>query len=791
MTNFRTQTPEQQRFNQEAEARGFEEAGLVPPDALPGEQAPTRSVTVIPEGAEPIERDALGNVTVYQQDGERFFTPASTSHKQGFKTETERIKAQQVGATMGPHQGPLVKKDAVVIMLGNKPVGRVTRKALTKLDIPENRLRIPAVTETGREVLLKNKDVEAFNRNIVAKNLDIKKANIAISARNFIAQQDLKRFNKLNVELPDGKYISKTKLNKLPNDIKKVFTLKGFDAGNTEIDRQNQASTLLFIKNNQAQDAVNIAVTKPTTKNKNNAVKAVWQFMTPWDESAGKNHIDYMKEFPGKIKEGYAASIKQEIRTPVGFKPVDSKEAQTELKKQYGEQESNRAILAKNPPTGLVGLMVLVLSAPEMPVVKSTVDGKILFTPVLGGEAPVVGGKKVTEKVVRKAVKVAVKERVDWSKIKAAFERTERLKRELATTNPKKAAKVVSDTVKKAVRKTTISPSRRAGLTPKQKGIQAIKQESNKASWEQYIKDFPKRQKANQTQRLDSLKVVPFIGLNERALNKAKSQGVTETEVQTRIQAATILSNAVQTATNPAIQTEVKQSPQEQIQEQLKQLPDIATRTRTQTELKQQTKPQEKTKPKELTKPQEQTKPETPTKPPVKKPPTKPPVKKPPTKPPVKKPPTKPPTKPPIRFRLKKRGEGEELEELTTKERKAAISWKQGLGWWTILPDGRNFFTLKPPKGVKIVKGRPARTIQKVRGTKTPHIVTADLGNRDIRITFPSKGIKGKIDFASDPKLQTRQMVQLGRSGERSVKKGKLFHTKTKGGTLLSRRRLT
>ena len=138
-------------------------------------------------------------------------------------------------------------------------------------------------------------------------------------------------------------------------------------------------------------------------------------------------------------------------------------------------------------------------------------------------------------------------------------------------------------------------------------------------------------------------------------------------------------------------------------------------------------------------------------------------------------------------------GKKGKLEELTSEEKRGAIAWKQGIGWWVVLPDKRNFFSIKKPEGVTITEptNRPGKTIQAITGK--PFNLTADLGNKDIKITFRGRGRKGKIDFYNDPKRRTNLQIKLGtrRKNElKSEKRGKLYYTKDQNGTLVSRRPL-
>ena len=80
-----------------------------------------------PPGAKVVEKDASGQPTVYEADGERYYTPASVTGQTGFRTETERIKAQQVGAVYGLGEGSLIPEQTIVTTTQKgKPYARYT-----------------------------------------------------------------------------------------------------------------------------------------------------------------------------------------------------------------------------------------------------------------------------------------------------------------------------------------------------------------------------------------------------------------------------------------------------------------------------------------------------------------------------------------------------------------------------------------------------------------------------------------------------------------------------------------
>ncbi len=123
--------------------------------------------------------------------------------------------------------------------------------------------------------------------------------------------------------------------------------------------------------------------------------------------------------------------------------------------------------------------------------------------------------------------------------------------------------------------------------------------------------------------------------------------------------------------------------------------------------------------------------------------------------------------------------------DISASELKGATTWKQGFGWWTVLQDGRTFFTKNKPAGVTVAGSKPKDTVQPLPGKKTLSLV-ADMGNQDVIIRGGGK--KPVIKFFSDRKGRTSQPVKLGKTkGFRSQKYGRIYRTRVNGNILYSR----
>lgn len=139
----------------------------------------------------------------------------------------------------------------------------------------------------------------------------------------------------------------------------------------------------------------------------------------------------------------------------------------------------------------------------------------------------------------------------------------------------------------------------------------------------------------------------------------------------------------------------------------------------------------------------------------------------------------------------------EEKKPWTEKEVRSAVAWKQGIVYWAVKApyassaDIRPFKT--PPKGMKISPDAKTayETIQRLTKGKPPVSLNIDMGIMDIGITTPKRepGAKGAIRFKADPGQRTTGQLTVKKmsSGLVSKKRGRVFHTKIGGRTVLSR----
>lgn len=170
----------------------------------------------------------------------------------------------------------------------------------------------------------------------------------------------------------------------------------------------------------------------------------------------------------------------------------------------------------------------------------------------------------------------------------------------------------------------------------------------------------------------------------------------------------------------------------------------------------------------------------------IKPPEISPPNIRPPIIPPFIKPPDKTPGKlPGLETKAPK-------EQHTAKEYATAVTWKQGLGYWTVFPDKTIEFSMTKPDGVNLVAGpdrnKPAATIQ-VRNAKPGARVTtfdADMGIQDVRVRKQSGKILN-IRFKQDRKQRTTNRVNLKLHSE---KRGKVYYTRVGKGQIMSKRPL-
>ena len=199
---------------------------------------------IMPADAKVVERDANGNPTVYEYKGELYYSPASTSYKQGFRTESDRIRdggTRQVGLAWGS-----LVPDVTMVGLdaeGN-PIRRYTfdeaeKGAINKADLDSGLIRFAMKDYGGKEVLLKPDQYDKFakaetdeERLKVAKELSLVPQNWTLkdftgetereriakeNAENFVSVQEAKRYNEVAAKAKQGSQEEITRLASVNN----------------------------------------------------------------------------------------------------------------------------------------------------------------------------------------------------------------------------------------------------------------------------------------------------------------------------------------------------------------------------------------------------------------------------------------------------------------------------------------------------------------------------------------------------------------------------------------------
>lgn len=181
------------------------------------------------------------------------------------------------------------------------------------------------------------------------------------------------------------------------------------------------------------------------------------------------------------------------------------------------------------------------------------------------------------------------------------------------------------------------------------------------------------------------------------------------------------------------------------------------------------------------------------TKPPTTRPPTRQPPKTPPKTPTRTPPPEKPPPKtPPPRFSF----DGTPNEQaLSQKQIKSAIAWNDGFVVHVLTSpyrrgvDEHTYHESKVPAGIQVLnlsgKGSQQASARIKGRLRKP--VTIDVGNQDVIIT-PSKGNRVRMRHVRDTRGTVSQLTVKKSGKVLSKKKGRIFHTKSGGGTIYSRR---
>lgn len=144
-----------------------------------------------------------------------------------------------------------------------------------------------------------------------------------------------------------------------------------------------------------------------------------------------------------------------------------------------------------------------------------------------------------------------------------------------------------------------------------------------------------------------------------------------------------------------------------------------------------------------------------------------------------------------------------EQSDWSRKDIESAIAWRDGVVVHAIRSpyrrgiDEATFSVKKLPDGLKVLKqytgkGSQARSITfinksgKIETGKLPKRLTVDVGNQDVIITKKKRGIS--IRHVSDRGTRTTSKLTIARTRNLSKKKGRVYHTRAAGGTIISRR---
>jgi len=745
----------------------------------------------VSQDTEVVERDASGAPTVVRSPvtGTEYFTPASTPYQQGFRTREEQIKQQQVGAVLGVQEGRLIPEGTIItVTSAGKPYARYTAEQASgtvrpglRVDIQDylakEQYRIPVTGADGKQKLLKPADVrkldeitgeERFN---FAKTLGLiekgaayipereaQRAERFAKADVLASKSEQTRFEKMNTKLPDGQYIAKADLTAIKKEAPEVYSLlttRGFSAAETyitdynrQVERQNEAAK------NVAQ-VLNGDI--PEQVSKADLIKSLWRSLTPWNEEAGQTYLEYMKQYPERVKATFLANI--------AYQGGAIRGDQTVLKQQYKAEQAE----AKDAP-----LWARLLFPPTVYYDK----GRDTYGIVIAGEAPMVGGGKTVTKTVERIAKVAVKERVNWKAVTDAIKRGEiksatdakrwqEIQKAFKPKPPLGRPRLRKADIREAVtgaQKRQSQYMERAKIKARPESVKAriSARQAEAAATRRAI-----RQAGTQPVRVPTLaqirtspKIVPMLspGLKRKLAGQTLTEvspGViqeVQREIQSKIMAGTILSNAIQEAvsTEGLTQTQLSQRIKELVQQQIEVLPDTATQTQTQTQtqikeqvkqaIQMQTKLQTKLQPAEKT-------PETPSEP----------IPKP------KKPPRliKPPT-----------AKQDKEARATILKAGGAIAWRQGkVGGkdrWDVITypyasDSDYHMVLgEAPQGAAVAKGKRSayRTAQVLRGQPPKKQVNVDSGIKDVAVIPSGKRIA--LRFTPDPQGLTKGDITIG-----------------------------
>lgn len=337
------------------ELEALEEYGMQPHSGV--EVVPDRPASHIPAGAVAVEQSGSGIDTVFEYEGKRYYTPASTMHKVGFHDSEEYKRAQGVGANLGPHEGANLPEDTIVYFEGGKPIARYTRTQFVKdiANIPPEKLRYSIKAHTGREKLLTEKEYTKLSE--------------------LTGKEQFNEAKKLKLIPVNSRYVGG------PGESWK------YETGHVRRPRKVKPPAISTTPPSLPAELIEPPKARkyrPAVAGKENKIKDIWRLLTPWDESQ-ESYAEYMKGWPQRVKETFA-----------GVKP----KKQSVLKQEH-EEYNNSPIWAKILFPSKVGY-----------------DSRTKrYYQLAYSEGPATGKQKVFE-AARRTVKTL--DKVDWKKVKEA-----------------------------------------------------------------------------------------------------------------------------------------------------------------------------------------------------------------------------------------------------------------------------------------------------------------------------------------------------------------------------------
>lgn len=723
----------------------------------------------IPADAVTVETGASGRPTVVESRGEKFFKPGSTPFRQGFRTESERIKAQQVGAVQGIHEGDLIKEGSIILTTkAGKPIARFTKKQVEerKVDIQDRidvgQFVVPVKGPKGKTILLLPAEVEKLNSKTGEDKFKFAvKIGLVPKGAKFIDTggkgiQFIPKFAATQAE--------RLRIKAVNSEIAKQ---------NRIIEAQNRQIATLNTKADQTRTVLNKSHADIKPREKTNLATNIFRFLTPWREEAGETFLTHAKSWPKRT----LATFNQNISGPTGN--------QTELKKQFDDYAAS--------PNWLKALS-------DQPVILDKGSGQYLQLAI--GYGPAVGPKKGVVDKGRKLVQTLGPKEAGMSE--SAFKVFVRARGKTPNLTP--AQHKINEAAKTKFNWKQITEiARKKRIKDKRSLLRSVNiKASAKAKLEASHKIRPSTAKARELKRLnrearrlghkinEAIKPVPAVSPKTIpvAITSTATLELTKLKTQTAAQAATRLQQSHATATllatSPQTLTEIlsQVSPQtatellNQTETDIKTLPLTQTQqktltetltqvqTLTETQTAQETATQTKTEAQQKVKTQTVSVPQSPTAPKGKTP-GKP-------KAPEK---TGKPTRervpsPTIRIPKPKQ---EKANRRQIKAAKGAIAFRTGQlnnkdVWRVIMWPYRQVDMVtvlgRTPQGAVAVRGPESarRTAIKI-GRAPSKKLQIDMGFQDVTVT-PLGEKRIGLDFKPDPKLETKLPLTVTGTGK-------------------------